>query len=77
MANTGLLGGNVSVHERDRLRDKYIMPLKADAVDFTLSCQCRCGGTLRVKWRGLWYCIQCARWVRRFLHVPDHLKDIV
>jgi hypothetical protein len=61
---SGYLGGDVSMAERYRLRDKHITPLACKAVDFGWRDQCRCGETKYAKWRGRWYCIRCARWVR-------------
>lgn len=65
MANSGYLGGDVSMSRRYELRDKYIKPLAGE--DFGLRRQCRCGQTVYAKWRGRWYCKRCARWVREFL----------
>ncbi len=64
MPNTGYLGGNVSMAERYRLRDKYLKPLADRAVKFNWRGQCRCGSMEYVHWRGRWYCIRCARFVR-------------
>ena len=64
MANSGYLGGDVSMAERYRLRDKYITPLADVTVDGGLENQCRCGGATYVEWRGRYYCVRCARWVR-------------
>lgn len=64
MANSGYLGGDVSMAERFKLRDKYLAPLADFARDQGLRNQCRCGGTRYVKWRGRWYCIRCARFIR-------------
>lgn len=62
--NAGYLGGNVSMAERYRLRDKYLAPIAHRAVDQGPHNQCRCGGTLYVQWRGRWYCPRDGRWVR-------------
>jgi hypothetical protein len=64
LANSGYLGGDVSMAERHRMRDKYIAPRLG--VQLGLKAQCRCGGTVYVKWRKRWYCQKCARWVRTF-----------
>lgn len=61
---SGYLGGDVSMAERHRLRDKYLKPIADFARDAGLRNQCRCGGTLYVRWRGRHYCMHCARWVR-------------
>lgn len=66
VANSGYLGGDVSMAERHRLRDKYLTPIAYRAVDKGLRCQCRCGGTLYVRWRGRWYCPRDGRWVVTF-----------
>lgn len=66
MANAGYLGGDVSMAERYRLRDKYLAPISSQAKDLGWRAQCRCGGTKYVQWRGRWHCIRCARWVRKF-----------
>lgn len=59
---TGALGGDVSMRERYKLRDRYIVPLSA--VDLTWRHQCRCGSTIYSLWRGRYYCRTCARWIR-------------
>ena len=64
MKNTGYLGGDVSMARRYELRDRHIKPLAAKAVDHGHRNQCRCGSTRYTKWRGRWYCIRCARFVR-------------
>ena len=65
MANSGYLGGNVSMAERQKMRDKYLRPIGDFARDRGLENQCRCGGTKYVYWRGRHYCIVCARFVRK------------
>lgn len=64
MAHSGYLGGDVSMAERYRLRDKYIAPLADITVDGGWHNQCRCGGTTYVEWRKRFYCTFCARWVK-------------
>ena len=70
MSNTGYLGGDVTMAERYRLRDKYLAGLPVE--DLGWRNQCRCGGTQYVCWRHRWYCRVCARWVRRPKPNPDH-----
>ena len=70
--SSGYLGGDVSMEERYRLRDKHITPIACRAVDAGVRDQCRCGEMRWVKWRGRWYCVRCARWVRR---LNGELKD--
>ena len=83
MNPTGYLGGNVSMRERHRPRDKYLAG--REPVDLGCRRQCRCGGTrYTIKWKR-WYCVQCARWVRGgvgyfpFIHgqqsVPERWKS--
>lgn len=71
MQNSGYLGGDVSMAERFRLRDKHLSPHIAagKARDLGPRNQCRCGRTTYVKWRGRFYCIGCARFVRKPMNV--------
>jgi hypothetical protein len=62
--NAGMLGGDVSMERRHKMRDRYIAPLQG--VDRGLEDQCFCGGTIYAVWRRRWYCKRCARWVRHF-----------
>ena len=58
----GYLGGDVPMWRKQQLRDKYIAPLPG--IDLGLQNQCRCGLTIYAKWRGRFYCKNCARWIR-------------
>ena len=64
MADTGYLGGDVSMAERHRMRDKYLRGRASQNLGWRA--QCRCGGTVYTRWRRRWYCVRCARWVRSF-----------
>lgn len=61
--NSGYLGGDVSMEQRYRLRDRYLTALPA--VDLGWRNQCRCGSMVYAKWRGRWYCKRCARWIKQ------------
>ncbi len=62
MSDTGILGGDVSMGKRFRLRNKYLA--SRTGVDLGYRRQCRCGGTIYTLWRRRWYCVACGRWVR-------------
>ena len=62
MAHSGYLGGDVPMRKRQAMRDHYLSALPV--IDGTWRNQCRCGATRYAKWRGRFYCVNCARWVR-------------
>lgn len=64
--NTGTLGGNISIGDKAKLVAKYLTPHLDEAKDLGPRAQCRCGSTIRLKWRRRWYCVRCGSWVRIF-----------
>ena len=64
MKNTGSMGGDCSMGERYRLRDKHLRD--RPVVDLGSRAQCRCGATIKALWRRRWHCTLCARWTRSY-----------
>lgn len=67
MANSGYLGGDISMAKKQAMIAKYLHPLASFAVDRGVQNQCRCGGTKYIRWRGRYYCPTCGRWIRRLV----------
>lgn len=68
--NTGRLGGNIAIRDKEKLIAKYLTPRSHEAVNLGTKAQCRCGSTMRLKWRKRWYCLRCGNWVRVFVTMP-------